>query len=1245
MSDYPQIPEQQGVLGRVLRWVLTHKLVVGVLLVFLVGAGLATAPFDWDLGPMPRARVAVDAIPDIGENQQIVVTDWPGHSPRDVDDQISLPLTAALLGLKDVKTVRSSSMYGASFVYVIFGEGSEFYESRTRLLEKLSSLPPGTVPPDVRPTLGPDATALGQIYWYTLEGADRQGRPTGGWDLEQLRTIQDTVVKYALAAVEGVAEVASVGGYVREYHVELDPDAMRARGIALPQVTAAIREANLDVSARTVELNRVEYFVRGVGLLKRIEDLEGAVVAPGADGGAPVLLRQIASVTLGPARRRGALDRRGVEAVGGVVVARHGANPMRVIQGVRRAVAELEPSLPRKVLIDFARAERDDVVAYARARGFEAYRDGRIDQRAWLDHLTAVDPDDRPGWATVSRLTLVPFYDRTKLIDETLGTLEDALTLEVLVTLLVVIVMVAHLRGSLLIGSMLPLAVLICFIAMRLFDVDANIVALSGIAIAIGTIVDMGIVLCESILRELDAAPPDVPRLEVVHRAASEVGGAVLTAVATTVVSFLPVFTMVGQEGKLFRPLAFTKTFALIASVLVALLVLPPAAQLIFRRSRRPDRLRRAMRWVAYAVLVAGVGLLLTRLWEPLGPRRGVVRNTVFVGGLVASLLILFRLFQWGYPWILAWCLRHKALFLSLPAVLVVLALAVWLGFATVFAPVRGAAEAVGLGDRLKRSRFWAGGTDAFPGLGREFMPRLDEGSFLWMPTISVHGSIAEALDVLSHQDRAFAAIPEVETVVGKIGRVDSALDPAPLSMIETVIAYRPEYRTDPNGRRVRQWRDHIRSPDDIWQEIVRAGRFPGSTSAPKLQPIETRLVMLQTGMTAKMGVKIRGEDLEDIEAAGIAIEAALREMTDVVQPGTVNAERIVGKPYLVMDVHEPEAQRRLQQHGLRAAGVLRTVQAAVGGRIVTYTVEGRQRTAVRVQYQRELRDEIEAMRRVLVPTPRGPQVPLGELVDVRYVRGPQMIRSENTFKVGYVTFGGREGLAEVEVVRAAREGLARRVADGRLVLPGGVGYEFAGAWEAEVRASRTLAFILPVAGLIIFLLLYLQFQSVLNTAIVFLGVIVAFSGGFLLIWLYGRPEFLDVDVLGRSLRDVFQLRPINLSVAVWVGFLALFGIATDDGVVMATYLEQSFRRRRPERTADIRRAVVAAGTRRVRPCLMTTATTLLALLPVLTSTGRGSDIMIPMAIPSFGGMAVEVLTMLVVPVLYCMLRERAAKE
>jgi Cu(I)/Ag(I) efflux system membrane protein CusA/SilA len=1176
------LQQNKSLIDKVIRFCLENKLVVSLILLALIGCGILAAPFDWQLDFLPRAPVPVDAIPDIGENQQIVFTEWPGRSPQDVEDQITYPLTVSLLGMPSVKTIRSYSFFGFSSIYVIFSEDVEFYWSRSRVLEKLNSLPAGTVPEDVKPALGPDATALGQIFWYTLEGRDKDGNPTGGWDLDELRSVQDWYVRYALMSAEGISEVASVGGFEKEYQIDVDPDAMRAFDIGLDEIFNAVKGSNVDVGARTIEINKVEYVIRGLGFIKQIADIEKTVIK--VRDNVPVYIKDVARVSLGPALRRGALDKGGAEAVGGVVVVRYGYNPLQAIKNVKEKIKDLTPGLPAKVLAD----------------------------------------------GTISKVQVVPFYDRTGLIYETLGTLESALTEEILVTIIVVIFLVMHLRSSLLISAMLPLAVLVCFIAMKLFRVDANIVALSGIAIAIGTIVDMGIVICENILRHLKEAPESENRLEVVYHASSEVGGAVVTAVATTIVGFLPVFTMTGAEGKLFRPLAFTKTFALMASVVIAITVIPPAAYLLLAKKTRPKNPRKTAKrrgLIINILAILFVGVILTVHWLPLGPDKGTLVNLIFIAILIGGLLLFFGIFQKFYSSILQWCLEHKLIFLSIPTAVIIFGFYVW------------------------------------SSLGREFMPSLDEGSFLYMPTTMPHASIGEALDVLQKQDVAFQSIPEIESVVGKIGRAQTPLDPAPVSMVETVINYKTEYILNKDGRKLRfkydkreeefvrdedgrlipdkrgrvyrQWREYINSPDDIWDEIVKAGQIPGTTSAPKLQPIAARIVMLQSGMRAPMGIKIKGPDLDTIEKVGLEFERLLKEVPGV-ESSAVIADRIVGKPYLEIDINRDAIAR----HGISIRRIQDVIEVAIGGRRITTTVEGRERYSVRVRYMRELRDQIETLGKILVPAVGGAQIPLIQLAEIRYVRGPQAIKSEDTFLVGYVLFDKKPGFAEVDVVEKCREFLKEKITTGELVIPEGISYSFAGTYESQVRAQKTLIVVIPLALFVIFMILYFQFKSTITSLLVFSGIIVAWAGGFLMIWCYAQPWFFNFTAFGVNPRQLFQMQPINLSVAIWVGFLALFGIASDDGVVMCTYLEQTFKKSKPADIADIRRKVLEAGTRRVRPCLMTTATTILALIPVLTSTGRGSDIMIPMAIPVFGGMTIEILTMLVVPVLYSAVKE-----
>ena len=1286
--------EARSLTDKIISFCLRQKLVVFLFVLLVLGWGMVVAPFDWRIGDLPRDPVPVDAIPDIGENQQIVFTQWMGRSPQDMEDQVTYPLTVALLGIPGVKTVRSYSMFGFSTIYVIFKEDVEFYWSRSRLLEKLNSLPPGTLPDGVQPTLGPDATALGQVFWYTLEGRDKDGNPTGGWDLDELRSIQDWYVRYALLSAEGVSEAASVGGFVKEYQVDVDPDAMRAAGVSLEDVFAAVKQSNLDVGARTIEINSVEYLIRGIGFVKNLGDIEQSVIK--VVNNVPIRVKDVARVALGPALRRGVLDKGGAEAVGGVVVVRYGENPLLVIRNVKDKIAQISPGLPSKILED----------------------------------------------GTVSKVTIVPFYDRSGLIKETLGTLDSALTEEILITIIVVLIAVMHLQSSLLISSLLPLAVMMCFIAMKSFGVDANIVALSGIAIAIGTMVDMGIIICENILKKLEHAPPGISHLKLIYEGASEVGSAIMTAVATTIVSFLPVFAMDGPEGKLFKPLAYTKSFALISSIIVALTVLPALAHLIYRRRdpaegkklggylvdglylaagvltivyvkwwlgaflifvglhriarpRLPLRIDTLLGKAENLGVIALVILVLSEHWLPLGPEKGDVLNYVFVAILIGGLMVFFQFFQRGYPAMLRWALDHKAAFLALPVFIVLLGGFIWFGAGrlTSWMP-----------DSVRASGPVAGLMRLFPGLGKEFMPPLDEGSFLYMPTTMPHASIGEVHDVLSKQDMGILNIPEVDAAVGKLGRAETPLDPAPVSMIETVINYKPEYLLDGDGKRMRfrfdpdqkdsfrsvdgaplpaqdglpyivmgyyprdaagklipdpdgkpfrQWRapldpalnpgreawTGVHSPDDIWDAIVAAAQIPGTTSAPKLQPIAARIVMLQSGMRAPMGIKIKGPDLETIQDFGLKLERLLKEVPSV-QPAAVVADRIVGKPYLEIVIDRGAIAR----YGIKLQKVQNVIEVAVGGKMLSTTIEGRERYPMRVRYMRELRDSIESLGNILVAAPMGEQIPLRQLAEMRYVRGPQVIKSEDTFLIGYVLFDKKPGFAEVDVVDQVRGFIQNRVDTGALKVPSGVSYEFAGNYENQVRAQKKLSVILPLALMVIVLILYLQFQSMGTTLMVFSGILVAWSGGFLMIWLYGQDWFLNFSVFGTHMRELFQVHPINLSVAIWVGFLALFGIASDDGVIMATYLDESKGTRDTSSIPAIRKAILEGALRRIRPALMTSATTILALIPVLTSTGRGADIMVPMAIPSFGGMTIAILTVFVVPVLYCMAEETKFK-
>ena len=1007
--------------------------------------------------------------------------------------------------------------------------------------------------------------------------------------------------------------------------MDVDPEAMKTNDITLNQVMQAIKGSNIDVGAQTMEINLVEYFVRGIGYVQNISDIEKSVIK--VIDNVPIRIGDVAHVSIGPAARRGVLDKSGAEAVGGVVVARYGANPLEVIQNVKAKIIELQPGLASKVLAD----------------------------------------------GTESQVHIVPFYDRADLIHETIGTLQEALTLEILITIIVVILMLLNLKSSLLVSGTLPIAVLMCFIAMKYFGVEANIVALSGIAIAIGTMVDMGIVLTESMVHRIEKAPPEESLLTTIYEATMEVASAVITAVATTVISFLPVFTMQASEGKLFRPLAYTKTFALVASIIVAITIIPSLAHSFFSMKSRKKMVSLVgnglaiiagaiitlkfhgllgsillivgivgliniliqnysstqnvsfLSWITNIIYALVVAWLLASIWMPLGVAKSNLNNFWFIVSIAGGLIAVFYVIIHYYERILRFLLRFKFIFL------IVVGFVVYQGFIV------------------------------FQNTSEEFMPSLDEGSFLLMPTSMPHAGMQENIKNLRLLDMAVTAIPEVESVVGKAGRVNSPLDPAPMSMYENVILYKSEYRTDESGHRIRfkfengnyirdkeneligdpkgqyfrQWRDHIKSSDDIWNEIVKATKLPGVTSAPKLQPIETRLIMLQTGMRAPMGIKVQGQDLEAIESFGMELEKHLKDVEGV-KDAAVFADRIVGKPYLLLDIN----REAISRHGLSVQQVQQHIQAAIGGMHMTTTVEGRERYSIRIRYPRELRDDPEALKRIYVSTSSGQQIPLGDLVDIRYEAGAQSIKSEDGFLIGYVLFDKENGFSEVEVVHNAQNHFAALIAEGTIEVPAGLSYRFAGNYEQQVRANKRLSIVVPIALAIIFLILYFQFKSIVISLMVFTGVFIAFAGGFIMIGLYDTEWFLDFQFFDTNMRELFQIQTINLSVAVWVGFLALFGIATDDGVLVATFLKDSFKKNQPDTIESIRNAVVEGGLRRVRPAMMTTATTILALLPILTSTGRGADIMLPMAIPSFGGMTLQVITMFTVPVLYSLWQE-----
>lgn len=1104
-------------------------------------------------------RVPIDAIPNIGENQVIVFTAWPGRSPKDVEDQITYPLSVALLAVPDAESVRGKSLFGYSFVQVTFKDSTDFYWARSRVVEQLGTT--GAILPDgVVPTLGPDATGLGQVLYYTLD-------PPPGMNLAELRSIQDFVVKYELQAIPGVSEVASVGGYVRQYQIEIDPDRLRFHNIPLDQLVEAVRKSNIDVGAKTVESGGMEFVIRGRGFIgaekdigKAIEDIEQTVVR--TRDGIPLRIRDIGHVQLGPEFRRGAIDLNGTEAVGGVVVMRFGENPREVIDRVKAKIKQIEPSL--------------------------------------------------------SGVKIRTIYDRTGLINETIGTLTEALTQEVLITAVVILLFLLHLRASLVVAVTLPIAVLLAFIAMHVFGIDANIMSLAGIAIAIGTMVDMGIIVSETIYDSLarweqDGRPGgNKRRVEVINEAAAEVAPAVVTAVLTTVVSFLPVFMLTGRDYKLFAPLAWTKTFSILAAMIVAVTLVPLLSRLFFASSRL------SLRWrIIGAVCFAVAGGLLAAMLasnfsESLGIRPSILSVAAFLmAGFAGFWLLgerlrpidenpLSRFILGLYAPTLRFFLDRKVAFLLLPTALILLGGGAWFGLPAVLKPAETGAKY--LGADLNEVPGYVDFKHIFTGLESDDWIALDEGSWFYMPTLYPAASFSQAMEVLQTQDALIKEIPEVENVLGKIGRVESALDPAPASMIETYVMLKP----------TEQWREGVTSRD-IWDQINAVATLPGVTPASPLQPIEGRVVMLQSGIKASMAIRIYGDSLDGLAQASLDVAEHLKELPQV-NSGTVNPDIVLGKPYAEFEVNRETAAR----YNMSTAMVNQIIETALGGSNVTKTVEGRERYPIRIRYERNLRERLDELDRLPVVTHSGEVVPLSILASMKTTWGPGAINSEDARLVAHVSFSPSGMVGDLETVQAVEQSLRDAQASGALDLPTGYALKPVGSFQNQIEANQRLMWVIPLVIFINLFIIYLQFRHLPITFAVFSGIPVAFAGGMV---------FLAINA-------------IEINTAVWVGFIALFGIAVDDGVVMATYLNQVFTRRRLASIDDIRDATVEAGLKRIRPCLMTTFTTIIALMPVIYSTGRGSDVAKAMAWPVVGGMAVELLTLFVVPVVYAGFKE-----
>ncbi|WP_271678756.1 efflux RND transporter permease subunit [Thermomonas mangrovi] len=1036
-------------LARIIEWSARHVFLVLVLALALTAGGIHTL-----------LHTPLDAQPDLSDVQVIVYTEAPGQAPQVVEDQITYPLTTAMLAVPDAKVVRGFSYFGSSFVYVIFEDGTDIYWARSRVLEYLSAAG-RQLPAGVTPTLGPDATGVGWVYQYVLESKRHS--------LDQLRALQDWFVRYPLTAAHGVAEVASIGGFVRQYSVTVDPVKLREYGIPLARVGEVIAASNRDVGGRTLELAETEYMLRGRGYLRGIGDIEQLVVK--AEGGVPVLVRDIANVELVPDERRGIaeLDGEG-EAVGGIAIARYGENARAVIGAVKEKLREIQSGLPEGVSIRSV-------------------------------------------------------YDRSQLIDRAIATLRTTLLEESVIVALVCVLFLFHVRSALVAIIMLPVGVLVAFIAMRALGMNSNIMSLGGIAIAIGAMVDAAIVMIENAHKHLERDDGSKPRAQIIIEACREVGPALFFSLLIITVSFLPVFALEAQEGRLFKPLAFTKTFAMAGGALLSV-TLVPVLMLLFVRGRIVPEHRNP------------VNRVLIALYRPV------------IHGV----------------------LKHRALTLGVAGLVLLASL-------------------------------WPASK-----LGSEFMPALNEGSLLYMPTTLPGLSVTQAQKLLQQQDRIIKSFPEVESVFGKAGRAMTATDPAPLEMFETTINLKPED----------QWRDGM-TVDKLIAEMDKALQFPGVANSWTM-PIKARTDMLSTGIRTPVGIKVFGNSLEQLEQVARQIEAAVRKV-----PGTTSAyaERLTGGYYLDI-VAEPQ---QLARYGLSAGAVQDVVASALGGQLVTTTVEGRERFGVIVRYPRELRDTPERIaQQVLVTTPEGAQVPLGELATLEIRKGAPSIRTENAQLAAYIYVDTRESDLGA-YVRRAQQAVAEAVR-----LPPGTYVSWSGQYEYMQRAKARMQVVVPVTLALIFLLLYLNFRRITESLIVMLSVPFALVGGVWLLWL------LDYQ----------------LSVAVAVGFIALAGVAAETGVVMLLYLDHALEdikarcaaEGRSFSAADLQRAIVSGAVERVRPKMMTVVAIMAGLLPIMWSHGTGSEIMRRIAAPMVGGMVSStLLTLVVIPVIYALVKQRGTRS
>lgn len=1032
---------------KIVEWSLNNRAIVVAMFIGLAGAGY------WALINTP-----IDAIPDVSENQVIVFTDWAGRSPQEVEDQITYPLVANLQGLPGVKVVRANSVFSFSMINIIFEDNIELYWARTRILERLNVVA-SQLPEGVTPTLGPDATGVGQVFWYTLE-SDK-------YSLRELRTMQDWFVRYQLNSVKGVAEVASVGGHVQQYQIDVDPNRLRSYGIPISKVIGAVKKSNSNVGGNVIEQSGEWAVVRGIGLVESVADVENIVI--GSSNGTPVYVKNVAKVKLGNAFRVGALDKNGKEAVGGVVIARYGINTLDVIEATKQKIKEIQVGLPEGV-------------------------------------------------------SVVPFYDRTELINRATDTLKWTLIEELILVTLVMIIFLAHFRSVLIVTIPLPLAVSMSFLFMYFMGITSNIMSLAGIAIAIGVLVDAGIVVTENAFRYIEKNDIDTKDRKAVWRGVLEstklVGRPVFFSMAIIILAFIPVFALEGREGKLFHPLAFTKTFAMIGSTIIAITLVPVLCTFLLGGKIRSEDSNPLMRF-------------LQKLYKPV--LLAALKNRI------AAVVVAFCLFLG----------------------------AVYLGV----------------------------------GIGSEFMPPLNEGDLMYMPVTDPAISMDEALKILQHQDGIIESFPEVEWAVGKVGRADTPTDPAPVNMNETIIHLKPKS----------EWRNGI-TRKSLVEELDKALKMPGVTNI-WTQPIINRIEMLATGIRSEIGIKIFGDDLKTLEKLSNEVANAVKKVQGAAD---VYPERVIGTPYIDIDIDRRAAAR----YGIDVGTINDVIEKGIGETNLSITIEGRERFPIRVRYAPEFRESIENIGQIPLIMPDGMTIPLSQVADIRTTMGASMIQSENGLLKGTVLLNVR-GRDIGSFVPEADEVVKQNVK-----LPPGYYITWSGQFENQQRAKQRLLLVVPIVLVVIFGLLYITYNSGVEAAQVLLTVPFALTGGIYLQWLLGY----------------------NFSVAVWVGFIALFGTAVQTGVVMVIYLDEAVENKKKQLgyldKKGLLEAVIEGALLRLRPKVMTVTTVVAGLLPIMWSSSTGSEVMKPLATPVLGGMVSSLfLVLIIMPVIFYWIHERKLEK